>query len=97
MSQPIEFGDVLPKTLFDEIGKELFKKGWRLSNKSAKGTRRFWTQHQSDNKIFNKAGEIVKEKIKEVTNKNIKLQFQTMSFLFLFLTVIWHCIQPTSG
>ena len=26
MSQPIEFGDVLPKTLFDEIGKELFKK-----------------------------------------------------------------------
>ena len=38
MSQPIEFGDVLPKTLFDEIGKELFKKGWRVSNKSAKGT-----------------------------------------------------------
>lgn len=73
MSQPIEFGDVLPKTLFDEIGKELFKKGWRLSNKSAKGTRRFWTQHQSDNKIFKKAGDIVKEKIKEVTNKNIKL------------------------
>ena len=36
MNEPIEFGDVLPKDLFDEIGEELFKKGWRLSNKSAR-------------------------------------------------------------
>lgn len=54
MNEPIEFGDVLPKDLFDEIGEELFKKGWRLANKSAKGTKRFWTQHQVDNPIFNK-------------------------------------------
>ena len=73
MNEPVEFGDVLPKDLFDEIGEELFKKGWRLSNKSAKGTKRFWTQHQVDNPIFNRAGNIVLEKIKEYTDESIKL------------------------
>lgn len=52
MNEPVELGNVLPKELFDEIGKELFNKGWRLSNKSAKGTKRFWTQYQVDNPIF---------------------------------------------
>ena len=73
MNEPVEFGDVLPKDLFDEIGEELFKKGWRLSNKSAKGTKRFWTQHQVDNPIFNRAGNIVLEKVKEYTDESIKL------------------------
>jgi hypothetical protein len=73
MNEPVELGNVLPKELFDEIGKELFNKGWRLSNKSAKGTKRFWTQYQVDNPIFIKAGEIVKDKIKEYTKENIKL------------------------
>lgn len=73
MIEPIEFGDVLPKDLFNEIGKELYRKGWRLKNKSSKGTRRFWTQYQSDNIKFKKSAEIIKNKIKEHTNKNIEL------------------------
>lgn len=72
MIQPIEFANVLPEELHSDLYMHLYKKGWRLKNRSHSKSKRFWTQYQADNPDFKKASKIVLDKIKEHTNRNIK-------------------------